>query len=133
MTIQRVFASVFTDHLHESRSFWVDLMGFAVTFDSNWFVHLAAPGDAGLELGLVKRDHETIPAAYRGAPSGSLITVVVDDVDVFHDRAVFMGVPILEAPTDMFYGQRRMLVTDPNGQLVDVSSPLDLVTTQVDV
>lgn len=51
-----------------------------------------------------------------------MLTVVVDDVDTVHARARAAGIEIVEPPTDLFYGQRRMLVTDPNGLLVDVSS-----------
>ena len=29
---------------------------------------------------------------------------------------------MIEPPTDLFYGQRRMLVVDPDGQILDVSS-----------
>ena len=133
MAIQRVFASVFTDHLQESRDFWVGMLGFGVTFESNWFIQLAAPGDAALELGLLLRDHETVPAEFQRYPQGGLVTVVVDDVDVVHAEALRRGARIVEPPTDMFYGLRRMLVTDPNGQLVDISSVLDREPTQVDV
>ncbi|GAB5549118.1 MAG: hypothetical protein SangKO_088780 [Sandaracinaceae bacterium] len=128
MSIHRVFASVFTDDLEASRRFWVELLGFTVSFQSNWFVHLAAPDEAALELGLLLRSHETIPKPYRDVPRGGLITVVVDDVDVLHERAQARGVRVVEAPRDMFYGQRRMLLEDPAGQLVDVSAPMPEAT-----
>jgi len=128
MAIHRVFASILTDDLEASRRFWVDLLGFAVSFQSNWFVHLSAPDEATLELGLLLRDHETVPQAYRAAPAGGLITVVVEDVEAVHDAARARGYRVVEAPRDMFYGQRRMLLEDPAGQLVDVSAPMPEAT-----
>jgi uncharacterized glyoxalase superfamily protein PhnB len=59
---------------------------------------------------------------FRAAPTGGMLTLVVDDVDAVHARAQEAGIEIVEPPTDLFYGQRRMLVTDPNGLLVDISS-----------
>ncbi|MFK7990537.1 MAG: VOC family protein [Sandaracinaceae bacterium] len=132
MAIQRVFASVLTDRLQASRAFWVDWLGFTVAFDSNWFIQLAAPGDASLELGLIDRHHETIPSAFQLPPTGGLVTVVVDDVDAAHDRALFRDIPVIEPPTDMFYGQRRMLVTSPAGMLVDISSVIQREVTEVE-
>ena len=29
---------------------------------------------------------------------------------------------VVEEPVDLFYGQRRMILTDPDGTMVDVSS-----------
>ena len=34
---------------------------------------------------------------------------------------------VVAPPRDEFSGQRRLLVTDPNGYLVDVSSPITAV------
>ena len=51
-----------------------------------------------------------------------MLTIVVDDVDALHRQAVDRGLEVVESPRDLFYGQRRMLLVDPNGLLVDVSS-----------
>ncbi|MEL6965356.1 MAG: VOC family protein, partial [Pseudomonadota bacterium] len=48
---------------------------------------------------------------------------VVSDCDDVHKRAVEMSAEVVEPPTDMPYGQRRMLVRDPDGTLIDVSAP----------
>jgi catechol 2,3-dioxygenase-like lactoylglutathione lyase family enzyme len=120
--VSRAFFSVLSDDLPASRGWYVELLGYEVDFDSDWFVQLRAPGAGALELGIIRRDHEIVPVAFRAAPSGGMLTVVVDDVDAVHARAREAGIEIVEPPTDLFYGQRRMLVTDPNGLLVDVSS-----------
>jgi uncharacterized glyoxalase superfamily protein PhnB len=63
-----------------------------------------------------------VPAAFRGSPAGIVVTVVVPDVDEVHRAVVEQGLDVVEAPRNLFYGQRRMLVRDPSGTLVDVSS-----------
>jgi len=122
MSIVRAFVSVFSESLPETRDFYVELFGWHVGFDSDWFVHLQAPENAALELGILRRDHEIVPEAFRSAPAGTMITIVVLDVDALHEIAVERGLAIVEPPRDLFYGQRRMLLRDPSGTLVDVSS-----------
>jgi len=122
MSIVRAFVSVFSESLPETRDFYVELFGWRVDFDSDWFVHLQARENAALELGILRRNHEIVPEAFRSAPAGTMITIVVPDVDALHEIAVERGLAIVEPPRDLFYGQRRMLLRDPSGTLVDVSS-----------
>lgn len=118
----RNFLCVLTDDLTTSRDWYVALLDYRVAFDSDWFVQLEAADAPNVELGLLLRTHEIVPERAQRQPVGGMLTVVVDDVDVTHRRAMAMGVEIVEAPRDLFYGQRRMLVVDPDGQLVDISS-----------
>jgi PhnB protein len=122
MSILRAFVSVFSESLPETRDFYVELFDWRVDFDSDWFVHLQARENAALELGIIRRNHEIVPDAFRSAPAGTMITIVVPDVDALHEIAVERGLAIVEPPRDLFYGQRRMLLRDPSGTLVDVSS-----------
>lgn len=120
--IQRAFASVFATDLPAVRDFYVSLFGWKVAFDSDWFVHLQAAVDENIELGIVRRDHEIVPEAFRDAPRGTMITIVVDDVDALHRTAEERDIEVVEAPRNLFYGQRRMVLRDPAGTMVDVSS-----------
>lgn len=122
---QRSFFNVLSDDLAASRDFYVDLFGYQVTFDSDWFVHLGDPDAEALEVGILRRDHEIVPPSVRDRPTGGLLTIVVDDVDAVHQEVLARGIEIFEEPRDLFYGQRRMLITDPNGLMIDVSSECD--------
>lgn len=127
MVMQRAYSTILSDRLPESRDFYVGLLDFNVTFDSDYYVALATSpqteGDPVCELGIWAVGHEMVPAPYRADPAGVMLTFVVDDVDAVHVAARRQGVPVVAPPRDQFYGRRRMLVTDPNGLLVDVSSP----------
>ncbi len=76
----------------------------------------------GLELGLLQHDHSIIPKTIRSMPTGVIITFVVEDSDVVHQKAMSMKTEIVEEPTDMPYGQRRLLVKDPEGTILDISA-----------
>lgn len=119
---QRSFYCVFSADLARSRDWYVGLFGFGVAFDSDWFVDLRHPEDEGVEVALLARDHDLVPDGFRAEPAGGMLTMVVDDADAVHARALDAGVEVVEPPRDLFYGQRRMLLRDPDGLLLDVSS-----------
>ncbi|MFK7801946.1 MAG: VOC family protein [Anaerolineae bacterium] len=50
------------------------------------------------------------------------ITFVVDDCETIFEKAQGLGVEIVQEPEMTFYGQKRLLLKDPAGILVDVSS-----------
>ncbi len=120
--MQRCFVNLLSDDLARARDWYLDLFGWRIDFDSDWFVHLQAPDNDDVELGLLRRDQEIVPAELRAATSGVIVTLVVDDVDELHRRAVEAGADVIEEPRDLFYGQRRLLLRDPDGTVVDVSS-----------
>lgn len=123
MTVSRIMPNVTSDHVEAARDFYVSLLDLDVAFESDWFVQLTVPGDPTAGLGILRRDHETVPAGDRHPPRGVIITLVVDDADTVHRRASSQGLEIVQAPHDTSYGQRRLLVRDPDGTLVDISSP----------
>ncbi|MDO5056654.1 MAG: VOC family protein [Lautropia sp.] len=124
MTIRRLLANISSERLQESRDFYVDLLGMDVASETDWYVKLVSPLDPGLELGIIQRNHPLLPAAWRGAPVGMYLSFSVDNVDDFHARAVVRGLPIVQPPRDEFYGARRFLTRDPDGGLVEISSPV---------
>lgn len=124
MAIDRILTNIASERLAESRDFYVALLGFAVNYDSDWYVQLKNPAKPDQQLGIILRTSELLPAEYQRAPTGMYVTFVVDDVDAAHERALELGVPILQEPRDEFYGQRRFLTVDPSGCLVDVCSPV---------
>ena len=124
--ISRTFPNILTDDVAGTRDFYVDLLGLHVGFDSDWFVNLNDAHAPTCEIGIWRRDHELIPAEFRHAPAGTVISFVVDDVDAVHEDAVARGLSIVAPPRNLFYGQRQMLLTDPNGMLVDISTPNEM-------
>lgn len=124
MAIARLIPNICSTKLAESRDFYTRLLDLEVTFDSDWYVQLASTNTPGLELGILRQDHNLIPEAFRSSPQGLYLTFVVDDVDAVYAKAQAMTIEILQPPADEFYGQRRLLITDPNGLLLDISAPI---------
>jgi predicted enzyme related to lactoylglutathione lyase len=120
--MQRAFTNILTEEVAVTAAFYQQLFGYTAKFSSDWFVNLEAPDQTGLELGILLASHEIVPEAARHQPAGIILTYVLDDCDAVHNRALELGANIIEAPRDMPYGQRRMILSDPSGTIIDVSS-----------
>lgn len=121
--MNRMFTNICTDNLNTTKDFYCRLFDFTVAFDSDWFIHLVSK-DQKFELGIIKRNHELVPIDFQTNPQGFYLTFVVDDVDTSYEAIKEQGWDIVQKPTDTFYGQRRLLLKDPNGALLDISSPI---------
>ncbi|MEU9715000.1 VOC family protein [Streptomyces sp. NPDC047976] len=105
-----------------SRDFYTRHLGFAVTFEADWYVSLRRPDAPQYELALLAHSHPTVPDGHRVALGGGLLlNFEVDDVDGEHRRLVVEGgLPeVLSLRTEEF-GQRHFIVAAPDGVLVDV-------------
>ncbi len=122
MEINRILTNLCSDNLEESKVFYTSLFDFKVDYDSDWFVHLVSEGRE-LELGIIQSSHGLVPEEFRGKPAGMYITLVVDDAMSIYKRAKELGFNVVKEPELTFYGQKRLLLKDPSGVLVDVSSP----------
>ncbi len=122
--MNRHFVNVLCQDPSQTALFYQSLLGMTRHYDMDWFVLLTHPDMPGLEFGLLQIDHDSVPAAHRSGPAGIILTFVVEDVDSVHEAAQATGVEIVTPPTDMPYGQRRLLLRDPAGALVDVSAPV---------
>jgi len=115
--------NICSDKLTESKDFYTKLFDFKINYDSDWFVHLISK-DKQLELGIIDRSNQIVPSDFRNLPQGFYVTFVVDNADDIYEIAKGESYEVVEKPTDTFYGQRRLLLRDPNGALVDISSPI---------
>jgi catechol 2,3-dioxygenase-like lactoylglutathione lyase family enzyme len=122
--IRRHFTNVLADDLDRTARFYQDLLGLTRHYDSDWFVILTAAALPGMEFGILDRGHPVVPHEAAGPAGGALLTFVVDDVDAVFDTARRLGARIIAPPTDMDYGQRRLVLCDPDGTVLDISAPV---------
>ncbi len=115
--------NICSDNLPESKDFYTKLFDFNVDYESDWFIHLISQ-DKKLELGIIDRTHQMVPNTFQNNPQGFYITFVVEDANEIFKIAKEENIEIVSAPEDTFYGQRRLLLKDPNGTLIDISSPI---------
>ena len=57
-------------------------------------------------------------------PAGFNVTLPVDDVDAWYDRAIKAGCTAVMTPADMFWGDRYGQLKDPFGVLWAINGPI---------
>ncbi len=115
----RVWSGVITIKIQESKEFYVELFGFEVIYDSDWFVLLKA-GES--QLGFMVPNHESQAPIFHNAfqGQGTWIAIDVEDVDAEYERMQSLGVPIEVPIRDEAWGDRHFVIVDPNGIGVDI-------------
>jgi catechol 2,3-dioxygenase-like lactoylglutathione lyase family enzyme len=103
-----------------SARFYVQHFGFQPRLELDWFTTLTHQ-DRPYELGFVRADHDTVPAGYRGRRTqGLIIGLLVPDAKEVDTRLRAAGVRVVLPLRDEPFGQRHVIVADPNDVLVDV-------------
>jgi catechol 2,3-dioxygenase-like lactoylglutathione lyase family enzyme len=103
-----------------SRDFYRSLLDLSVVFDSGWFAQLQCEHAPSQQLGLLEAGHDTVPAGFRKAPQGVLVTIEVDAVDAVYERATQRSLEIALSLRDEDFGLRHFMTVDPDGLLVDI-------------
>jgi predicted enzyme related to lactoylglutathione lyase len=122
--MNRAFTSILTETVEETAQFYQTLLGMKRAGEFGWFIVLSHDALPGFELGILDRHHETIPAEVAARPGGAILTFVVENLEAMHGKAIAMKAEIVQDPKDLSYGQRRLLLRDPAGTIIDVSSPV---------
>jgi catechol 2,3-dioxygenase-like lactoylglutathione lyase family enzyme len=107
--------------LEQSRDFFMGHFGMRVVFQARWVVMLSHRDDGGISLGLMTADHPSRPPGpetFNG--QGAILTLQVDDATALYDTVEAQGAEIWYSLTDEPWGQRRFMLRDPSGILVDV-------------
>lgn len=109
----------------ETTKFYRDHFGFEPVFESDWYVQLRGPSTAGHELAIIACDHDSIPPEGREPTRGVILSFEVEDAAADAARLEASGVRIAQALRDEVFGQRHVIVADPNGILIDIITPIE--------
>jgi lactoylglutathione lyase len=117
------YAILFVDDLEASVQFYRDTLGVPLRFSSETYAEFATEA---AKFALFSR--AALPELIgREVPSGPVpwpqgeIAFFIEDPDAEHQRLVRAGVTILAPPTDRPWGERTLHVTDPEGNVVELT------------
>lgn len=112
--------------LEDSRNFFVKLFGMSLVFEASWVVMLARKEGGPIVLGLMIADHPSNPPGPETfGGRGMILTLQVEDASKAFADAQKLGAPITYGLTEEPWGQRRFMVRDPSGILVDVVEQIE--------
>jgi catechol 2,3-dioxygenase-like lactoylglutathione lyase family enzyme len=131
--LTRVLFNILVKDMAASVAFYRRIVDLQAIYESEWFVVLAPAGQPNVQIGLIDEVSEFAPRHAWGTHEGAYLTFVVDDVFRALEAAREMGVEVIEEPVALDYGQTRMLVRDPNGMILDLSTPTAELAERDDV
>lgn len=113
-----------TDDVARLVDFYEHLTGITADRPNEDFAELRTD-TANLAIGSTRTVGLIAPGAARAADNHSvLVEFLTDDVDRVHRDLVALGAEVVMAPTTMPWGNRSLVVRDPDGTLVNVFSPV---------
>jgi catechol 2,3-dioxygenase-like lactoylglutathione lyase family enzyme len=121
--LRNVRFNILCKNLRDSVAFYRALADFETKHEGEWYVVLGMMGHQGFELGLIDQISEFAPRHAWGMHEGAYLTLIVDNVFTALQRARDLKVEIIEEPVALDYGQTRALIRDPNGLVIDLSTP----------
>jgi catechol 2,3-dioxygenase-like lactoylglutathione lyase family enzyme len=105
------------DDLAAAKAFYVDGLGFRVTFETSEDGHT---GLLSLERGTIAL---TLDAPMQGHGRDACVSLHVDDADAYY-REWSARVPVLRAPRNEAWGARTFDLLDPSGNTLFVMGPV---------
>ena len=112
--------------LEESRDFFVKFFGMSLVFEASWVVMLARKEGGHIVLGLMAADHPSNPPGPETfGGRGMILTWQVEDAAKAFADAQKLGAPVAYGLAEEPWGQRRFVLRDPSGILVDVVEQIE--------
>lgn len=112
--------------LAHSRDFFVQQLGMSVVFEASWVVMLARREGGPIVLGLMSADHPSKPPGPEEFDGkGMILTFQVEDAAAEHERLQAARAPVVYGPATEPWGQKRFMLRDPSGVLIDVVEQIE--------
>ncbi|MEV4637937.1 VOC family protein [Actinoplanes sp. NPDC049548] len=126
MKITSSAVSLTVDDVPASSKFLASHFGFTERMSADGFASLSRD-DGAMDLIFLRRGLEVLPEKLRDRhAAGTIVAFVIDDLEAEHHRLRAEGVRITLPPRDEPWGERLLLVEDPNGivyELVEWVTP----------
>lgn len=117
----KINAGIITEKLLESKSFYINYLGFGVTFENDFYILLHSPNHQA-EISFLLPNHPSQQTLFHKPFNGEgiYLTVEVEDVDLMYNELKNKGVEIRVELRDEPWGDRHFAIEDPNGIAIDI-------------
>ncbi|MET2984425.1 VOC family protein [Aureibaculum conchae] len=114
-------AGILTEKLAESKTFYIENLGFGVTFENEFYLLMHTPNKQA-ELSFLLPNHPTQHEFFHTPFSGKgmYLTIEMDDVDTLYEELKNKGVEIKVEIRNEPWGDRHFAIEDPNGIGIDI-------------
>ncbi|MEU9132638.1 VOC family protein [Kitasatospora sp. NPDC048540] len=121
---------VITEDVARLVEFYERVTRTAAVWSNEDFAEITAGSDGSAGAGtLAIGSTRTVPlfapgSAEAGANRSAIVEFLVDDVDALHTALAGHGTEFVNEPTTMPWGNRSLLLRDPDGNLVNLFTPV---------
>lgn len=123
---------IMTENLRESINFYEDYLDFVPELEMDCFAVVKSSKNPEIRIGLIARDHESLPEASQKQVQGIVLSYPVDSVNETYRHLYMEGIEIEGEPSVSACGRRHFMFRDPNGILIDVSEDQVSLETEND-
>ena len=120
-TKMRLNAGVITTKMAETKAFYINVLGFGVTFENEFYLLLHTP-DHQAEISFLLPNHPSQQPLFQKSFQGQgvYLTIEVDDVDKIYNDIKKKKADIKIDIRDEPWGDRHFAIQDPNGVGIDI-------------
>ena len=117
----RLNAGVITTKMAETKAFYINVLGFGVTFENEFYLLLHTP-DHQAEISFLLPNHPSQQPLFQKSFQGQgvYLTIEVDDVDKIYNDIKKKKADIKIDIRDEPWGDRHFAIQDPNGVGIDI-------------
>ena len=114
-------SGIVTEKLAETKKFYLETLGFGVTFENEFYLLLHTPSQDA-EISFLLPNHPSQQTLFQKpfAGEGVYLTIEVDDVDKIYNDLKNKGVEIKIDIREEPWGDRHFAIQDPNGIGIDI-------------
>lgn len=114
-------AGIITSRIAETKAFYLNTLGFGVSFENEFYLLLHTPNHEA-ELSFLVPGHPSQQALFQQAFTGQgmYLTIEVEDVDHMYATLKQKGTAIKIEIRDEPWGDRHFAIQDPNGIGIDI-------------
>jgi len=114
-------AGILTAKLTESKAFYINNLGFGVTFENEFYLLLHTSNNEA-EISFLLPNHPSQQSFFHKPfqGQGMYLTIEVEDVDKIYKDLKNKGVAIQIEIRDEPWGDRHFAIEDPNGIGIDI-------------
>jgi catechol 2,3-dioxygenase-like lactoylglutathione lyase family enzyme len=115
----KLFPMFMTAKLAETKTYYVDKLGWTVTYDLPSYLQVRIADAEGPELCFMSTEVGSAAGSPNFAGHGVVVSVPVEDADRHHATLRERGVQAIGEPSLKPWGWRSFEVRDPNGVILD--------------
>lgn len=116
LSTMKLNAGIITEKLAETKQFYIENLGFGVTFENEFYLLMHTPNHQA-EISFLLPDHPSQQPLFQKPFNGEgvFLTIEVDDVDALYEQTKKKGIEIVIELRDEPWGDRHFAIVDPNG------------------